>query len=82
MSALAIESEDDDQSVDAQSLLDHLLTGESIRLHGYFLMFSEGVTWYTNPYGVDGALGNEPTLDMCSNFLDHISSGEVLGLTP
>ncbi len=82
MSALAIESEDDGKLIDAQSLLDHLLTGESIRLHGYFLKFSDGVTWYTNPYGVDGALGNEPSLDMCSNFLDRISSGFDLGLTP
>lgn len=61
-----------------------LLTGEGTTINGHFVVYDSGddVTWYTNPYGIDGALFERPTLEGVRAFLADMARGLAYGPTP
>lgn len=66
----------------AEELFKKLTNMESVLVNGHYLDFDGNITWYTNPYGVDGCLGNSPTIQMCTIFLENTNKGIDYGLTP
>ena len=69
-------------NITAEELLNKLINKESVEVNQHFLDFDGEVTWYSNPYGVDGCLGNTPTIEMCVSFLNNTNNDVVYGLTP
>ncbi|MEY2335121.1 hypothetical protein AAE485_15105 (plasmid) [Acidithiobacillus ferriphilus] len=59
--------------------------GESVDVEGYFICFDEhdGIVWYTNCYGVDGAITNtEPRDEAKKSFIVHQERAGRPGLWP
>ncbi|WP_122665111.1 hypothetical protein [Pseudomonas viridiflava] len=61
-----------------------LLIGEVVRIDGHRLDYDEldGLTWITNPYGVDCGLCEIPTVPACKSFLTRIAMGGMYGPEP
>jgi hypothetical protein len=61
-----------------------LYAGEGVRVDGHFLHYDsdDGVVWMDNPYGVEGCLGEEPTVALCRRFLTRIAKGGMYGPEP
>lgn len=56
-----------------------LYSGDSVTLEGHFLHYEDGIVWMDNPHGVLGALGREPSVELCRTFLDRLASGRMYG---
>lgn len=65
-----------------EALSADLFAGKSVCVDGYFLDYEDGVVWMDNPYGVEGCLGNEPTVALCRQFLTRIARGGMYGPEP
>ena len=54
---------------------------QAVDVEGYFIDAPEdGIVWYTNPYGVDGAIeGNEAAV---SSFIRSLRKGRNYGSSP
>lgn len=65
-----------------QALSGRLLSGhvEQVCLHR--LAYTDGVLWFTNPYGVDGALGGAPDVPQMRQFLTDMARQVTYGPTP
>lgn len=59
-----------------------LYAGKPVRVSGHFLDYEDGIVWMDNPYGVEGCLGEEPTLHLCREFLTRIAMGGMYGPEP
>lgn len=62
-----------------------LSSGESETVSGHFVEYDseDHLTWYTNPYGVDGVLFNGlPTIDGVRKFLIDMARGIEYGPSP
>lgn len=62
-----------------------LSAGESATVNGHFVDYDseDGLTWYTNPYGIDGVLFNGlPTIEGVRNFLTDMARGIEYGPSP
>ncbi|MEB0221363.1 hypothetical protein [Pseudomonas sp. AB12(2023)] len=59
-----------------------LYSGRPMRVDGHFLDYEDGVVWMDNPYGVEGCLGEEPTIQLCRQFLVRIAKGGMYGPEP
>jgi hypothetical protein len=61
-----------------------LYAGKGVRVDGHFLHYDsdDGVVWMDNPYGVEGCLGEEPTVALCRRFLTRIARGGMYGPEP
>ncbi len=67
---------------DPHTIVHGLLAGERVRIQEHSLFYIDGITWYTNPYGQDGMLGE--CRDGCGIFGAHrcrlhLRSRPVLG---
>ncbi|RMS43390.1 DSBA oxidoreductase [Pseudomonas ficuserectae] len=51
-------------------------------MDGHFLDYEDGIVWMDNPYGVEGCLGGEPTIQLCREFLITIAKGGMYGPEP
>jgi len=53
-------------------------------VNGHSLSYEEDlfVTWYTNPYGIDGALCGVPTMEVMQLFLIDMAQGKDYGPVP
>lgn len=68
-----------------QEALAILLAGNPLKANGHTIRYDEqdGVTWYTNAYGIDGALcWKAPDLNAVTTFLKDMEEGIDYGLTP
>lgn len=63
-------------------LSEQLYTGEGIRVAGHYLHYDEGLVWMDNPYGVEGGLGQEPSVKLCRQFLTRVAKGGMYGPEP
>lgn len=65
-------------------LLGSLLSGKNVEVRGHSLSYvdEEQLTWYTNPYGQDGILGEIPDSNMVAAFLRNIALGHEYGRVP
>ncbi|WP_213781768.1 hypothetical protein [Caballeronia sp. dw_276] len=62
-----------------------LATGESVSIECHSVVYdsADNLTWYTNPYGIDGVLFNGlPTLAGVRRFLTDMARGVDYGPTP
>lgn len=59
-----------------------LYAGKPMRVDGHFLDYEDGIVWMDNPYGVEGCLGEEPTIQLCREFLITIAKGGMYGPEP
>lgn len=62
-----------------------LSKGESATVNGHFVDYDaeDGLTWYTNPYGIDGVLFDGlPTIDGVRKFLTDMARGIEYGPSP
>nr|WP_228857602.1 hypothetical protein [Pseudomonas syringae]QOQ33438.1 hypothetical protein [Pseudomonas syringae pv. actinidiae] len=59
-----------------------LYAGKPMRVDGHFLDYEDGVVWMDNPYGVEGCLGEEPTIQICREFLVTVAKGGMYGPEP
>jgi len=61
-----------------------LYAGKGERIDGHFLHYDsdDGIVWMDNPYGVEGCLGEEPTVALCRRFLSRIAKGGMYGPEP
>lgn len=62
-----------------------LLAGDQLEANGHTTQYdsADDVTWYTNPYGVDGILcTGKPTLERVTAFLGHMARGKDYGPVP
>lgn len=64
------------------ALAQRILQGENVKINGHGLYFEDGYTWYTNPYGQDGVLGGQPTIELLTRFLTNMARGIELGPVP
>lgn len=67
-----------------EHLAAELYAGKGVRIDGHFLHYDsgDGVVWMDNPYGVEGCLGEEPTIALCRRFLTRIAKGGMYGPEP
>ncbi|HDR8918774.1 TPA: hypothetical protein QDA94_004183 [Burkholderia vietnamiensis] len=67
-----------------EALTAMLLSGEGTTIEQHFVVYDsdDDVTWYTNPYGVDGALFDRPTVERVRSFLADMARGFAYGPTP
>lgn len=67
-----------------EDVLNALLDGEVLEVNGHRIEYdpADGVTWYTNPYGIDGVLCHVPSIESVTVFLERMASGAVFGLVP
>ena len=67
-----------------EELLELLLNGESAKINQHFVVYDREncVVWYTNPYGIDGVLCHEPTIEAMRVFLARMARDQDYGLTP
>lgn len=68
-----------------EALTATLLDGKSETISGHFVDYDsdDGLTWYTNPYGVDGVLYNgRPTAEGMRVFLVDMAYGRQYGPSP
>ena len=59
-----------------------LYAGKPMRVDGHFLHYEDGFVWMDNPYGVEGCLGEDPTIQLCRKFLTRIAKGGMYGPEP
>lgn len=59
-----------------------LYAGKPVRIDGHFLHYEDGIIWMDNPYGVEGCLGEDPTIQLCRQFLTRIAKGGMYGPEP
>ncbi|KVV07397.1 hypothetical protein [Burkholderia ubonensis] len=62
-----------------------LSEGGSATVNGHFVDYDseDGLTWYTNPYGIDGVLfDGQPTIDGVKVFLTDMARGIEYGPSP
>lgn len=59
-----------------------LYAGKPMRVDGHFLHYEDGIVWMDNPYGVEGCLGEDPTIQLCRQFLTRIAKGGMYGPEP
>lgn len=59
-----------------------LYAGKPMRVGGHFLDYEDGIIWMDNPYGVEGCLGEDPTILLCRQFLTRIAKGGMYGPEP
>tara|TARA_R110001592_G_scaffold47952_5_gene151527 strand:+ start:2745 stop:3008 length:264 start_codon:yes stop_codon:yes gene_type:complete len=62
-----------------ETLSDLLYTGEIVEIDGHVLQYENNYVWMDNPYGVEGGLGIEPTIDLCTKFLKRLAEGGMFG---
>lgn len=67
---------------DPAELSRHLYTGKSITVAQHFIQYDKGYVWMDNPYGVEGGLGEEPTIELCRSFLETVATGGMYGPEP
>jgi hypothetical protein len=68
-----------------EALLATLAAGESADINGHSVSYDsdDEMTWYTNPYGIDGVLSNGlPTVRRVRRFLADMALGVEYGPTP
>lgn len=67
-----------------EELLEWLLSGKSAKINQHFVVYDRenGVVWYTNPYGIDGILCQQPTIEAMRTFLARMTLDQDYGLTP
>lgn len=68
-----------------EALTATLSDGESETINGHFVDYDseDGLTWYTNPYGIDGVLfDGRPTVEGVRAFLTHMAHGVQYGPSP
>ncbi|BCS46646.1 MULTISPECIES: hypothetical protein [Pseudomonas syringae group genomosp. 2] len=65
-----------------EHLSEELYAGRPMRVDGHFLDYEDGIVWMDNPYGVEGCLGEEPTIQLCRQFLTRIAKGGMYGPEP
>ncbi|MEE4733669.1 hypothetical protein V2K60_20845 [Pseudomonas alliivorans] len=65
-----------------ENLSAELYAGKPARVKGHFLDYEDGIVWMDNPYGVEGALGEEPTVQLCRQFLTRVAMGGMYGPEP
>lgn len=65
-------------------LMAKLLAGKAVEVNCHYVIYdkAEGLVWYTNPYGVDGILCKEPTIEAMRRFLEDIRRGQDYGPLP
>lgn len=74
----------DNQMTPAEAL-EKLLAGEKIKVNCHTVLYDDDdmMTWYTNPYGIDGIIcGGKPTLEAVTQFLSDMAAGVDYGPTP
>jgi hypothetical protein len=59
-----------------------LYAGKAMEVKQHSLLYEQSVVWMTNPYAVDGILGNHPTVAICREFLTTIAEGGIYGPKP
>lgn len=61
-----------------------LMAGDAIAANGHTVQYdaADRVTWFTNAYGIDGALCNTPTLGVVTSFLTAMANGVDYGPVP
>lgn len=61
-----------------------LLAGKTLETNGHSVVYDagDGITWYTNAYGVDGALCSKPDLKAVTTFLTDMAYGVDYGPVP
>jgi hypothetical protein len=59
-----------------------LAQGEAPKVCGHRLAWEDGVLWFTNPYGIDGALGSELNEQSLADILTQLACGEEYGAVP
>lgn len=61
-----------------------LMAGDVLEANGHRAQFDEddGITWCTNPYGVDGVLCGRPDPRVMTRFLVDMAKGVEYGLVP
>lgn len=65
-----------------KELAERVLNGESVQIRGHSIVYEDGITWYTNPYGQDGVMGAKPNTDLMARFLASMARGIELGPVP
>lgn len=65
-----------------EALTERLLAGAVQTVCEHHLHYEDDVLWVTNPYGVDGALGNAPDVVQMRGFLANMARQVTYGLTP
>ncbi|MEE4672806.1 hypothetical protein V2K57_07810 [Pseudomonas alliivorans] len=65
-----------------EHLSGELYAGKPMRVSGHFLDYEDGIVWMDNPYGVEGCLGEEPTVALCRQFLTRVARGGMYGPEP
>jgi hypothetical protein len=65
-----------------EHLSSELYAGKTMEVDQHSLVYEHDIVWMTNPYGVDGILGNHPTVELCREFLTTIGEGEMYGPEP
>ena len=61
------------------ALSKQLYTGALVEVDGHVLHYYQGYVWMDNPYGVEGGLGTEPTIELCTRFLTRLAEGGIFG---
>lgn len=64
------------------ALMAELARGEAPEVCGHRLAWEDGVLWFTNPYGVDGALGSDLDEQSLADILTQLARGEEYGAVP
>jgi len=65
-----------------------LIVDKSVDVNGYYIDFAEedGIIWYTNCYGVDGAITNTEPRDKAKKavlqFIKNVRAGRDYGPSP
>jgi hypothetical protein len=64
--------------------LSTLLEGQVLEVRGHSVQYDRAgeITWYTNPYGVDGALCNVPDVAVVRRFLSNMARDKDYGAVP
>lgn len=65
-----------------ETILTTLKSGKSIEINNHYVIFEDGLIWYTNPYGQDGTLGNKLDVELVNGFLSDMANDIVCGQVP
>ncbi|MFP3637807.1 hypothetical protein [Paraburkholderia sp. SIMBA_054] len=65
-----------------EALFESLRCGERVSVAGHGVWLEDGVVWYENPYGQDGALGSDLKPGDLVDFLGDMARGEEYGPVP
>ncbi|BBQ03490.1 hypothetical protein BSFA1_86180 (plasmid) [Burkholderia sp. SFA1] len=82
--ALFDRGHDGEPSISAETMVDELLAGKSVKAHQHFVVYDQDneLVWYTNPYGIDGIFCERPTVEQMRRFLNDLDAGRCFGLFP